>query len=130
MNMAQVLGRVGKIDTKTTTKGLKICNLSMVTSKKFVKDGEKVEKVTWHNISFFSKLAEIAEKYVAVGDMLYIQGEMEVQKYTSADGQAKTKHYILGHNLELMPKGKEHQAVAKDNAFAASAGVEDDGVPW
>ncbi len=117
INMAQVLGRVGKIDTKTTITGVKITNCSMVTSKKFTKNGEKTEKVTWHNVTLFNKLAEIAEKYVSVGDLLYIQGEMDNQKYTTQDGHERVKQFIIAHEIKLMPKIKEYIAADEENPY-------------
>lgn len=131
VNQGTILGRVGKIDTKTASaSGVKITDISIVTSKKFVKNGEKQEKITWHNVTLFSKLAEIAEKYVSVGDLLYVQGEMNNQKYTTQDGQERVKHYIIGHDIQLMPKTKEkeHAAAPKDKSF--EAGIVDDEIPW
>lgn len=132
VNQATVLGRVGNIDSKTTSSGVKITNLSMVTSKKFVKNGQKEEKVTWHNITLFNKLSEIAEKYVGIGDMLYVQGEMDSQKYTAQDGQEKAKFFIIGHDLKLMPKSKELKPVApKQQSYAQAAeGFPDDEIPF
>lgn len=114
VNQGTILGRVGKIDNKTSQSGVKISNVSIVTSKKYVKNGEKQEKVTWHNVTLFNKLAEITEKYVAVGDLLYVQGEMDNQKYTDASGQERTKFFIIGHDIKLMPKNKEHKAAPKE----------------
>jgi single-strand DNA-binding protein len=128
INLAQVLGRVGKIDTRTTSTGTKITNISMVTSKKYVKNGEKQEKITWHNITLFMKLAEIAEKYVNVGDLLYIQGEMDSQKYTSKDGQERTNFIIIASDIRLMPKSKEHKKAPEEKQYQADGG--DDDVPW
>ncbi len=129
INQGTVVGRVGKIETKTTSTGTKISNISIVTSKKYVKNGEKQEKSTWHNVTAFQKVAEIAEKYVNVGDLLYIQGEMDNQKYTTQDGQERTKYFIVAHTLQLFPKTKEHQAPApKDKSY--EAGFEDDDIPW
>lgn len=117
VNQGTILGRVGKIETKTTSSGIKVTNISMVTSKKYVKNGEKCEKVTWHNVSLFNKLAEISEKYVSVGDLLYVQGEMDNQKYTTQDGQERYKHFVIAHELKLMPRSKEHAPAAKETAF-------------
>jgi single-strand DNA-binding protein len=128
VNQGTVLGRVGKINTKTTSTGTKITNISLVTSKKFVKNGEKQEKATWHNVTAFSKVAEIAEKYVNVGDCLYIQGEMDNQKYTDGNGQERTKHFIIVNTLQLMPKTKEHAAAPKDKSY--EDGIEDNEIPW
>ena len=129
INQGTVIGRVGKMDVKTTQSGTKIANISIVTSKKYVKDGQKQEKVTWHNVTAFQKVAEIAEKYVNVGDLLYIQGEMDNQKYTTQDGQERVKHFIVANTLQLFPKIKEHQAQApKDKSY--EAGFEDNDIPW
>lgn len=115
VNQGTILGRVGKIETKTLPSGMKVSNISIVTSKKFTKDGEKKEKVTWHNVTMFNKLAEIAEKYVAIGDLLYVQGEMDSQKYTAQDGSQREKHFLLAHELKLMPKAKEHKPEPASN---------------
>lgn len=129
INVVHLQGRVGKMDSKVTTTGMPICNMSMVTSKKTTKNGEKVEKVTWHNITLFSKLAEIAEKYVNVGDLLYIQGEMDNQKYTGQDGQERTKHFIIANDLKLLPKSKEHKPEPKKNSDYQEA-FEDSEIPF
>lgn len=127
INQATLLGRVGKIDHKTSSNGLKISNLSIVTTKKFTKDGQKQEQVTWHNVTLFSKLSEIAEKYIGVGDLLYVQGEITVQKYKDANGLDKSKHFIVGHDIKMMPRTKEHAAAPQ-----AEIGnqLEDDFIPF
>lgn len=129
INQAQVLGRVGNISTKQFTNGGSVTNISMVTSKKYSKDGVKQEKVTWHNISCFGKVSEIAEKYVTRGDLLYIQGEMENQKYTGKDGSERVKSFILAHELKLMPKSKELKPEPKQQEFTPLEDNNDD-VPW
>ena len=128
INKGMVLGRVGKIETRPLNNGSSVTNISMVTSKKYMKNGEKVEKVTWHNVSCFSKLSEIAEKYVSVGDLLYIEGEMDMQKYTGQDGQERTKFFIIAHELKLMPKSKEHKPAEKQERKGAE--MDDDMIPF
>ena len=128
INMAQVLGRVGKIENRSTSQGLKVTNISMVTSKKRTVNGQKEEKVTWHNVTLFSKLAEVAEKYVSVGDLLYIQGEMDTQKYVGKDGHERTKFFIVGNDMKLMPKSKEHKAEPKEHSFGNE--FEDSDLPF
>jgi len=102
--------------------------VSIVTSKKYTKNGEKQEKVTWHNITLFNKLAEISEKYVNVGDLLYVQGEMDSQKYTTQEGLERIKFFVIAHDIRLLPKSKEHKQESKDSQ--PSAFVDDDLPPW
>lgn len=128
VNQGTILGRIGKIETKTLTNGNKLTNASMVTSKKFLKNGVKEEKVTWHNVVMFSKLAEIAEKYVSVGDLLYVQGEMDNQKYKAQDGTERTKFVVIAHDIKLMPKSKEHKPEPKPQLHDDFHGNDD--LPW
>lgn len=123
INQGTLIGRVGKIETKTVSTGTKISNISIVTTKKYTKNGQKEEKVTWHNVTAFQKLAEIAEKYVNVGDLLYVQGEMENQKYTDSQGQERMKHFIIAHALQMFPRTKEQphaapKGIVQDEAFS------------
>ena len=130
VNQATILGRVGKKDFKTTNTGMQICNLSMVTSKRITKNGQKEEKSTWHNITLFNKLAEIAEKYVNVGELLFIQGAMDSQKWADQSGVERTKHFIVANELKLMPRQKplEPKPAAQEPApgFESNAFVDSD----
>jgi single-strand DNA-binding protein len=126
VNQATLLGRIGRIDTKHLPSGISVTNLTMVTSKKYNKDGVAHEKTTWHNVTLFAKLSEIAEKYVKVGDLLYIQGEMDTQKYTGTDQVERTKSFIIAHELKLMPKaGGSGQSKTYSKPAAAPAPVAD-----
>lgn len=107
INKCQLLGRVGKKDSKTLKNDTQLTNLSIATSKRYKdQQGNKQEKTTWHNVNLFGKIAEIAEKYVAVGDLVYIEGEMEHRKYTDKDGAEKMAFSINGNELKLLPKSK------------------------
>jgi single-strand DNA-binding protein len=129
INKAMVLGRVGKIETRDLTSGKKVTNISLVTSKKFTHNGEKKEKITWHNVTLFDKLAGIAESYVAVGDLLYVEGEMDTQKYQGKDGLEKQKFLILASEIKLMPKAKP--AAAVQQALPIEDGpIFDDDIPF
>ena len=128
-NQGTLLGRVGKIDTKSMSNGNKVTNISLITSKKYMsqKTGQREEIVTWHNVVAFNQLAEIAEKYVNMGDLILVQGEMENQKYTDTNGQERTKYQLKANRIDMMPRTKEHQAPAPvaDNPY-----VDDGSPPW
>ena len=130
VNQGTLLGRVGKIETRPMNNGQTVTNINLVTSKKYTKDGQKQEKITWHNVTCFSKLSEIAEKYVNVGDLLYVQGEMDNQKYTGQDNIERNKSFIIAHELKLMPKTKEHKHEPEPKKAQYDAGFEDSDIPF
>lgn len=132
INIGQIMGRVGKIDNRTLPNGTIVTNMSMATSKKYTKNGEKVEKTTWHNITMYGKVAEIAQNYVAVGDLVYVKGEMDNQKFTDKNGMEREKSLLLAHEIKPIMKSSKEQKQPNEptpepngNAF-----TDDDLPPW
>lgn len=127
INQATILGRVGKKSTHAFNNGTEVTNLSVATSNKYVKDGEKKEKTMWHNIVLFSKLAGIAKQYVNEGDLIYVQGEMDSQKYTGKDGQERIKFVVIGHVIKLVPRSSP---AAKPSTGNVDPAFVDDELPF
>jgi single-strand DNA-binding protein len=107
INFAQILGRVGKIDTRTLPQGTPVSNVSMVTTEKTMKNGEKQEKSMWHNVVLYGKLSEIVTKYVHEGDLLYVNGAMDSQKYKGQDGSDRIKFSVIAKEIKLIPKSSQ-----------------------
>lgn len=90
INKVILLGRVGKIETKTTQNGLKVSYLSFVTDTYYNIDGEKKQLSEWHRLVAFGKTAEVFEKYVTKGKQMYIEGRLQTRSY----GDENDKKYI------------------------------------
>lgn len=48
--------------------------------------GEKVTNTEWHNIVVRNKAAEICEKYLTKGDLIYIEGRLKTRQWQGEDG--------------------------------------------
>ena len=84
INKVILLGRVGnEVELKTFDNGGKIANFSLATNRSYKnKQDEKIEETEWHNCTItFSKLAEVAEKYVKKGDLIYLEGRIKTRSY-------------------------------------------------
>ncbi|HEX4045439.1 MAG TPA: single-stranded DNA-binding protein [Gammaproteobacteria bacterium] len=107
INTALLVGYVGKKDTKTLKNGTEVTIISLATTKKY-KDstGQKQEQTTWHSISCFSKLSEIATKYVHVGDLVCIQGEIQNKKIETGERTGQYMYSIHANDIKFIPKIK------------------------
>jgi single-strand DNA-binding protein len=116
INEAILVGHVGKKDTKTLNNGGEITVISIATSTKY-KDssGQKQERTTWHNINCFSKLAEIAAKYVHVGDVLYVRGEINNRKVEKGERAGQYMYSVTANDLKFLPGGKKKAEESKQN---------------
>lgn len=118
INHATLLGHVGKKDVKKTKTGADVTVLSLATSKKY-KDaqGAQQEQTTWHNVSCFSKLAEVAAKYVNVGDLICVQGEIHNRKIESGEKAGQYVYSLQANDIKFIPRGSNsgNSASSKSN---------------
>ncbi len=92
VNKTILVGRLGKDpETRTFQDGGKVVNFSLATSDTWRDaQGVKQEKTQWHNIAIFNDaLAEVAERYLKKGALVYLEGQNETRMW-ERDGQ---KHY-------------------------------------
>jgi len=103
-NQIQVIGNVGKDpQIRAMPSGDLVANFSVATSEKWRdKSGEMMTKTEWHNVTCFGKLAEIAEKYIKSGKMVFIQGSLVTQKYTDKNGVEKTSTHVKADTIRLL----------------------------
>lgn len=115
VNKVILIGRVGKDPDARHLDGDKtVASFSLATSEKYTnRAGEKVEQTEWHNVVIWGKLAEIAEKYVVKGMMLYIEGKIKTRSWEK-DG---VKHYtteIFADSFQMLSSKPDNQAPARD----------------
>ena len=126
VNKATLIGRVGQDpDIRTLQTGVKVANFSIATSEKFKNsNGEKVEQTEWHRIVLWRGLAEVAEKYVKKGDLLYIEGKIHTRSYQDKDEYTKYVTEITGDNMVMLGGGKRREEPSAPEPPASEPGQE------
>jgi single-strand DNA-binding protein len=112
VNKAFILGRVGKDPQVSHINDTKKVSFSMATTDRgYTKqDGTQVpDRTEWHNIVAWRGLAEVCEKYVHKGDMLYIEGKIQTRSWEK-DGQTHYITEIVAEVVELFPKNQQNQS--------------------
>ena len=139
LNKCMLIGRLGEDpEIKTLDNGTKMASFSMATSETYKdKSGQKVEKTEWHNIVFWKQLADIAERFLNKGDLVYVEGKIETRKYTDKDGNDKYMTQIIGFSMTMLggksdggnkaPQGKPKQETGQTPSTAED---EDSGLPF
>lgn len=109
MNKIQLIGRVGNAPEIRTTDNGKFATMSLATSERYTKDGEKKEITDWHNLVVNGKLVDIVEQYVTKGKQIYVEGKMRYRKYTGRDRVEKTIAEVMVTGIELLGGGEAPQ---------------------
>jgi single-strand DNA-binding protein len=108
VNKVILIGRLGKDpEVRNLDNGAVVANFSIATSESY-KDrttGEKKEITEWHNIVLWRGLAEIAQKYLRKGDMVYIEGKLRTRSWEK-EGVTRYTTEIVADNMNMLsPKG-------------------------
>ena len=104
VNRVIIVGRLGQDpEVKYFQDGSAVCNFSVATSQEW-KDkttGEKKEKVEWHRIVAFRKLAELCGQYLAKGRQVFIEGRLQTRQWEK-DGQNHYTTEIVANSIEFL----------------------------
>jgi single-strand DNA-binding protein len=107
LNKVLLIGRLGNDpEIKQMQNGKSVARLSVATSESW-KDkntGEKKEKTEWHRVVIFNEgLVSVVQKYLKKGAQVYIEGQLNTNKYTDSNGQEKysTQIVLQGYNSSL-----------------------------
>ncbi len=101
VNKVILVGNLGRDpEVRHTQNGTPIVHLSVATSENW-KDratGERKEKTEWHRVVIFNeRLGEVAQKYLAKGSKVYLEGQLQTRKWTDQNGNEKyTTEIVLG----------------------------------
>lgn len=123
VNKVILVGRLGKDpEVRSLDNGTMVANFSMATSESY-KDrvtGEKKEITEWHNIVLWRGLAEIAQKYLHKGDMVYIEGKLRTRSWEK-DGVTRYTTEIVADNMTMLGRSGSGGGYSGESTAVRSA---------
>lgn len=108
VNKVILLGNVGKEpEVRYVEAGVAVAQFPLATTERGYKlqNGTEVpDRTEWHNIVAWRKQAEVIEKYVHKGDMLYVEGKIHSRSYDDKQGVKRYVTEIWADQIELIPR--------------------------
>lgn len=112
LNKVQLIGFTGGEPRITTYDGGgKSAQFSLATTERAytAKSGAQIpERTEWHNIVLYNGLADVAERYIHKGSLIYVEGKLKTRSY---EKQGAT-HYItevIVDSLQMLSKQEPKQ---------------------
>ena len=111
LNKVILIGRLGQEPTiRYMPNGEAVCNFSVATSETWNdRNGQRVERTEWHNITMYRRLAEIAGQYLKKGSQVYLEGKIQTRKYTDKNGVERTAYDIIVNEMKMLGGGNSEQ---------------------
>ena len=102
-------------------------SFAVATDESFTdKDGNRQERVDWHRVVVYGKLAETCHKYLSKGRQIYVEGRLRTREYEARDnGGKRYRTEIIAQRVQFLgprpplPAGgdSEEPAASEDAPF-------------
>ena len=106
LNKVLLIGRLGAMpEARYTSAGVPVVSFSLATNEFWKqKDGKQVEKVEWHNVVVWDKLAEIAQNSLSKGQLISVEGKLQTRSWENKEGQKMKTTEIVCSNFILLER--------------------------
>ena len=106
LNKAIIIGRVTRDpEMRTIPSGQQVASFAVATNRVWTsQDGQKQEKVEFHNIVAWRRLGEICGQYLTKGQLVMIEGRIETRTWESQDGVKRNRTEIIAENMQMGPR--------------------------
>ncbi len=108
INKVILIGNLGADpEVRTTPSGQQVATLSLATSRGYKdREGNKREETEWHRVIAWGQLAELAQRYLAKGRKVYIEGRLQTRSWDDTQtGQKKYTTEIIADQLTFLDSG-------------------------
>ncbi len=111
-------------ELKYTPKGAAVCTFVLASNRYFKQDEETQKEVSFFEITTWSRLAEVCGEYLKKGRGVRVVGRLKQDRWTSPEGQARSKVSIVAEHVEFKPqfKGKDGEGRDDDGAAEGKGG--------
>ncbi|WP_337135897.1 single-stranded DNA-binding protein [Proteus terrae] len=114
VNKVLLIGHLGQDpEMRYLPNGDAVTNITLATSDSWKdrQSGETKERVEWHRVVIFGKLAEIAGEYLRKGSQVYIEGQLQTRKWQDQNGQDRySTEVVVNINGSMQMLGNNNQA--------------------
>lgn len=104
LNKVMIIGRVTRDpDARTTPTGQSVASFSVATNFRWKdQQGQQQDKVEFHNVVAWRKLADICKQYLHKGSKVYIEGRLQTRSWQDQQGVTKYRTEIVSDNMIML----------------------------
>ncbi|MDA7616579.1 single-stranded DNA-binding protein [bacterium] len=152
VNKVMLLGNITRdLEVRYTPKGTAVCDLGMAVNRIRTGDnGERIEEVTYVDVTLWGRQAELAGQYLSKGRSVFIEGRLQLDQWDDKQtGQKRSRLRVVGENMQFIggqggsggnqggssaPPSEQQQAPPQSSQGGAAAAEnfdnDDDDIPF
>jgi single-strand DNA-binding protein len=111
VNRVILIGNLGREPDLQYLEGhIAVAKFPLATTETFKdKNGNLVSQTEWHTVVLWRGLAELAQKYLHKGSLVFIEGRLRNRTWEDKDKNKRFSTEIVGDNLVMLDKRKDSE---------------------
>lgn len=104
INKVMLIGNLGKDpEIRHLDNGKSRVTVSLATSETYKnKAGERISNTEWHNVVFWTPLAEIVDNYLRKGSKIHVEGKISTRSYEDKEGNMRYVTEIIAREMVML----------------------------
>ncbi|MDB6134796.1 MAG: ssb [Verrucomicrobiales bacterium] len=104
LNKVMLIGNLTRDpELRYTPKGMAVTDIGLAMNRRYVVDGEKREEVTFVDVTFWGKGAEIISQYMKKGSPIYVEGRLRLDSWEDKQsGQKQSRLKVTGEEFQFL----------------------------
>ena len=111
-------------EVRYTPKGSAVADLGIAVNRQYtLENGEKREEVTFVDVTFWGRTAEVAGEYLKKGRPIFIEGRLQLDTWDDKQsGQKRSRLKVIGETMQMLgSRGGAGDTGDEENRPARSA---------
>ena len=121
-----LIGNLGRDpDLQHLEGNIAVAKFPLATTETFKdRTGKLISQTEWHTVVLWRGLAELAQKYLHKGSLVYIEGRLRTRSWEDKEGNKKFATEVVGDNLIMLDKRTEGSGIAGPHGQSHHEGIE------
>jgi single-strand DNA-binding protein len=133
VNKVILLGNAGQnAEVRSTSAGKSVANFSLAINQPFRNEKDGNQRIEWVRCVAWDKLAQVAEKLVAKGTVVFVEGRSQTRKFENREGGTQTVNEVVVASLRVLGEAKKLSQGDNnsDGSVSSARDTESEAVPF
>ena len=111
VNRVMLIGNLGKEpDIQHLEGNIAVAKFPLATTETYKdRTGKLISQTEWHTVVLWRGLADLAEKYLHKGSLIYVEGRLRTRSWEDKEGHKKFATEVVADNLIMLDKRADGQ---------------------
>lgn len=106
LNKVMLIGNLTRDpELRYTPSGTAVADLGIAINREWTdKEGEKRSETCFVNIVAWQRQAEICDKFLTKGSLVYVEGRLQLDTWETPQGEKRSRHRVVAERIQFLDR--------------------------